>query len=79
MVRWDMYKDHSKYYEGDKLLSRETTTNNYNRILVGLNDQLFKNVTIQFNYHHFFYDKEAKDAIGYDGNNQIQLMGRFAF
>ena len=28
---------------------------------------------------HFFYDKKAKDAIGYDGNNQIQLMGRFAF
>ena len=82
MVRWDMYKDHSQYYGGEdnkQLLSRETTTNNYNRILVGLNYQLFKNVTIQFNYHHFFYDKKAKDAIGYDGNNQIQLMGRFAF
>ena len=80
MVRWDMYKDHSLYYDDNQQLqSRETTTNNYNRILVGLNYQLFKNVTIQFNYHHFFYDKKAKEAIGYDGNNQIQLMGRFAF
>lgn len=82
MVRWDMYKDHSQYYDSEdnkQLLSRETTANNYNRILVGLNYQLFKNVTIQFNYHHFFYDKKAKEAIGYDGNNQIQLMGRFAF
>lgn len=80
MVRWDMYKDHSQYYdESKKLQSRETTTNNYNRILVGVNYQLFKNVTIQFNYHHFIYDKKAKETIGYDASNQIQLMGRFAF
>ena len=61
------------------LASREATTNNYNRILVGLNYQLFKNVTIQFNYHHFFYNKDVKAANGYGGKNQIQLMGRFAF
>ena len=80
MVRWDMYRDHSKFYPTPGMLvSREATTNNYNRVLVGLNYQLFKNVTIQFNYHHFFYNKDVKAVNGYGGNNQIQLMGRFAF
>ncbi len=69
MLRWDMYQDKV----------RETSTNNYNRILVGLNYNLFKNVTIQFNYHHFFYGETVEKAIGYSGNDQIQLMGRFAF
>lgn len=80
MLRWDMYRDHSKFYPTPGMLaSREATTNNYNRVLVGLNYQLFKNVTIQFNYHHFFYNKDVKAANGYGGKNQIQLMGRFAF
>ena len=80
MVRWDMYKDHSEQGAAGVVTGNNRgTANNYNRILVGLNYQLFKNVTIQFNYHHFFYDKDAKTALGYNGNNQIQLMGRFAF
>ena len=69
IVRWDMYKDDAN----------KASTNNYNRILLGLNYNLTKNVTFQLNYHHFFYKDEVEKAVGYDSSNQIQLMGRFAF
>lgn len=80
MVRWDMYKDSSEQGAAGVVTgNNKATTNNYNRVLVGVNYQLFKNVTIQFNYHHYFYNKDVKAANGYAANNQIQLMGRFAF
>ncbi len=69
IVRWDMYHDSVN----------KTTTNNYNRILVGCTYQMFKNVKIQFNYGHFMYSDEAKAALGYDNSNQIQIMGLFKF
>lgn len=80
MVRWDMYKDSSEQGAAGVVTSNnKTTTNNYNRILLGVNYQLYKNVTIQFNYHHYFYNKDVEAANGYAATNQIQLMGRFAF
>ena len=80
MVRWDMYKDSSEQGAAGVVTgNNKTTTNNYNRILLGVNYQLYKNVTIQFNYHHYFYNKDVKAANGYAATNQIQLMGRFAF
>ena len=80
MVRWDMYKDSSEQgAAGIVTGNNKTTTNNYNRILLGVNYQLYKNVTIQFNYHHYFYNKDVEAANGYAATNQIQLMGRFAF
>jgi len=69
MVRWDMYKDKVN----------KTTGNNYNRLLLGLTYQLFKNVKLQLNWGHFMYMKEAKEALGYDTHDQIQLMGLFKF
>lgn len=80
MVRWDMYKDSSEQGAAGVVTgNNKTTTNNYNRILLGVNYQLYKNVTIQFNYHHYFYNKKVEAANGYAATNQIQLMGRFAF
>ena len=80
MVRWDMYKDSSEQGAAGVVTgNNKATTNNYNRVLVGVNYQLFKNVTIQFNYHHYFYNKDVEAANGYAATNQIQLMGRFAF
>lgn len=80
MVRWDMYKDSSEQGAAGVVTgNNKTTTNNYNRILLGVNYQLYKNVTIQFNYHHYFYNKDVEAANGYAATNQIQLMGRFAF
>ncbi len=80
MVRWDMYSDKSEYYNdlGD-LTTRETTANNYNRLLLGCTYQLFKNVKIQLNWGHFMYGSKAKEALGYDHSEQIQLMGLFKF
>lgn len=69
MVRWDMYSDDVN----------KTSENNYNRILLGLNYTINKNFLIRLNYHHFFYNDDFKKAHGYDGNNQIQLMGQFSF
>lgn len=80
MVRWDMYKDSSEQGAAGVVTgNNKATTNNYNRILLGVNYQLYKNVTIQFNYHHYFYNKDVEAANGYAATNQIQLMGRFAF
>ena len=80
MVRGDMYKDSSEQGAAGVVTgNNKTTTNNYNRILLGVNYQLYKNVTIQFNYHHYFYNKDVEAANGYAATNQIQLMGRFAF
>ena len=64
MVRWDMYSDKSEYYNdlGD-LTTRETTANNYNRLLLGCTYQLFKNVKIQLNWGHFMYGSKAKEAL----------------
>ena len=69
MVRWDMYKDDLN----------KTTANNYDRILLGCTYQLFKNVKLQVNWGHFMYKSEAKDALGYSTNDQIQIMGLFKF
>lgn len=77
MVRWDMYKDNGEDATGKKI--RETTTNNYNRLLLGLNWNCLKNTRIMLNYHHFFYNNKFKEANGYNGNNQIQLMAQFNF
>lgn len=66
IVRWDMYKDKM----------HETTTNNYNRILVGLTYQPISNVKVQLNYGHFMYDE---DKVGLKSSEQIQLMGLFKF
>lgn len=69
IVRWDMYKDKVN----------EKTTNNYNRILAGLTYQLFKNVKIQLNYGHYFYNSTVKDANAARATDQVQLMGLFKF
>ena len=83
MVRWDMYRDKMQNTVNSKgeTIQKCSANYNYNRILVGVNYQLFKNVTIQFNYHHFFFnDKQyASNGEEYSGRNQIQLMGRFCF
>ncbi len=69
IVRWDMYQDKV----------RETTANNYNRICAGLTFNPIKNVKIQLNYGHTMYKDAAKAALGYDTNEQVQLMGLFKF
>lgn len=69
IVRWDMYKDKM----------HETTTNNYNRILVGLTYQPIANVKVQLNYGHFMYNNTVKNAGGLEKSEQIQLMGLFKF
>ncbi len=83
MVRWDMYRDkmQNTVNPNGETIQKCNANYNYNRILVGVNYQLFKNVTIQFNYHHFFFnDKQyASNGEEYSGRNQIQLMGRFCF
>lgn len=65
LVRWDMYNDKVN----------TTSTNNYNRILVGCTYQLCKNVKFQINYGHFMYD----DEVAIDKSEQIQIMGLFKF
>lgn len=69
MVRWDMYKDDMN----------KTTANNYDRLLLGCTYQLFKNVKIQVNWGHFMYKSDAKEALGYNTSDQIQIMGLFKF
>lgn len=73
MVRWDMYKDDVA----------KVSTNNYNRILIGCTYQLFENVKLQVNYGHFMYndkdDLKAKDVLGYDKSEQLQVMALFKF
>ena len=73
VVRWDMYKDDVN----------ETSSNNYNRILVGCTWQAFKNLKIQLNYGYTFYNDEAKEASeaagGKKGQSQLQLMGLINF
>ena len=65
VVRWDMYNDKVN----------NTSTNNYNRILVGCTYQLCKNVKFQINYGHFMYD----DEVAIDKSEQVQIMGLFKF
>lgn len=55
------------------------TANNYNRILLGCTYQIFKNMKLQVNYGHFMYSGDAKDALGYDSSEQLQIMGMFKF
>lgn len=69
IVRWDMYED----------CVNTGTTNNYNRILLGCTYQIFKNMKLQVNYGHFMYSGDAKDALGYDSSEQLQIMGMFKF
>ena len=65
VVRWDMYNDKVN----------TTSTNNYNRILVGCTYQLCKNVKFQINYGHFMY----VDEVAIDMSVQVQIMGLFKF
>ena len=65
LVRWDMYQDKVN----------TTSTNNYNRILVGCTYQLCKNVKFQVNYCHFMYD----DEVAIDKSEQVLIMGLFKF
>lgn len=69
IVRWDMYED----------CVNTGTANNYNRILLGCTYQIFKNMKPQVNYGHFMYSGDAKDALGYDSSEQLQIMGMFKF
>ena len=69
IVRWDMYED----------CVNTGTANNYNRILLGCTYQIFKNMKLQINYGHFMYSGDAKDALGYDSSEQLQIMGMFKF
>lgn len=69
IVRWDMYED----------CVNTGTANNYNRILLGCTYQIFKNMKLQVNYGHFMYSDDAKDALGYDSSEQLQIMGMFKF
>lgn len=69
IVRWDMYED----------CVNTRTANNYNRILLGCTYQIFKNMKLQVNYGHFMYSGDAKDALGYDSSEQLQIMGMFKF
>ena len=69
IVRWDMYED----------CVNTGTANNYNRILLGCSYQIFKNMKLQVNYGHFMYSGDAKDALGYDSSEQLQIMGMFKF
>lgn len=69
IVRWDMYED----------CVNTGTANNYNRILLGCTYQIFKNMKLQVNYGHFMYSSDAKDALGYDSSEQLQIMGMFKF
>ena len=69
IVRWDMYED----------CVNTGTANNSNRILLGCTYQIFKNMKLQVNYGHFMYSGDAKDALGYDSSEQLQIMGMFKF
>ena len=69
IVRWDMYED----------CVNTGTANNYTRILLGCTYQIFKNMKLQVNYGHFMYSGDAKDALGYDSSEQLQIMGMFKF
>lgn len=69
IVCWDMYED----------CVNTGTANNYNRILLGCTYQIFKNMKLQVNYGHFMYSGDAKDALGYDSSEQLQIMGMFKF
>lgn len=69
IVRWDMYED----------CVNTGTANNYNRILLGCTYQIFKNMKLQVNYGHFMYSGDAKDVLGYDSSEQLQIMGMFKF
>ena len=66
VVRWDMYNDKVN----------TTSTNNYNRILVGCTYQLTKNTKVQVNYGHTMYgDHNANGSTA----EQVQIMGLFKF
>ena len=69
LVRWDMYKDDCVYW----------SANNYQRIMLGLTYQVFKNFKIQANYGHFMYTDNAAANLGYDKSEQVQIMAMFNF
>ena len=73
VVRWDMYKDDVA----------QVSTNNYNRIMLGCSYAPHKNVQFQLNYGHFMYKdnggKTAKEVLGYDKSEQLQVMAMFKF
>ncbi len=73
VVRWDMYKDDVA----------QVSTNNYNRIMLGCSYAPHKNVKFQLNYGHFMYKdnggKTAKEVLGYDKSEQLQVMAMFKF
>ncbi len=69
VVRWDMYKD----------AENETTSNNYNRILAGVTYHVTNNFKLQANYNHKMFTDKAKEALGYDSDNQVQIMALYKF
>lgn len=69
IIRYDIYRDKVN----------NTTTNNYNRILLGLTYQIDKNVKLQANYNYMKYTDETKEVLGKSGANQLQLMAIFKF
>lgn len=70
LVRWDMYKDD---------INKTTPGANYNRLMLGCNYQVYKNMTIRLNWGHFMYPSRVEEVVGYDHSEQIQLMGQFNF
>lgn len=70
LVRWDMYKDG---------INKSTAAANYNRMMLGVTYQLFKNAKVQLNWGHFMYPKDVEVANGYKTSEQIQIMGLFNF
>lgn len=69
MLRWDMYKDSE----------HEDTANNYNRLLAGVTYHVTNNFKIQGNYNYKMYTSNAKSALGFDKDHQIQIMALYKF
>lgn len=69
VVRWDMYED----------AENKATGNNYNRILAGVTYHVTNNFKLQANYNHKMYTDEAKEALGYDTDHQVQIMALYKF
>lgn len=70
VVRYDMYHDSMN----------KTSTNNYNRVLVGCTWQPLKALKVQANYALSLYNDDVKAANGNKGTaSQVQIMGLFMF
>lgn len=70
VVRWDMYRDK---------INKETSLENRDNLLVGINYDIIKDVTVQFAYNHIMYTSKVKDNTGLDNGNGIAIMCRAKF